>query len=936
MTSLRIAAAELRSAGGALALLVALVALTAGVAVAAPQTVARASSLELARGLTELPEERRNPSGQLTDLSVLALSPFFEAPPASVDVVYGPLQRALDAHRLDQPEPLRSALGDADIVVIGEPIIVVPADPLEADPRFLIRGVADPAWEDRLSLVEGRLPEPWDLSDTPEPSGVTLNGVPVDVFRPPPVEIALTAQGAAALRWTVGEQRLDAESTIPYLLVGLVDPIDVDSAYWRGIPAAPEAERFDDGNQQPRETAAAFVHPLTVGSPLASGPISVQYPFDTSRIDATTVDVVLPQLRAFVAGALRIPFDGVLGSGTAELTLVSAVPGAADAVLARVGVTQAILALTVAGPLGALSVVLLLAARAAVERRRPVLALRLARGASRARVRAGVVAGTLALTAPGALVGVALGLVGAVVLVGASPSTALAGLASPGLLAVLAVVVLAPGLVLAALVPRAGDIRERRSDLARPGAARSLVDLVVIALAALSVWFVLQRGVVAAADAVGIDPILVAMPLLVALAVGALVVRAYPALLGLLQAVGAAGRGAAATIGLRRASRDRAVGPVIAIATLLATAVAVSSVTLLVAVDDGLERAARDELGAAVRATGPGATAELAVAAADLPEAGIVGGIESAGPAVLNLEGVRENATLFIVDAGAVALRDDLPAGFGSSAAPADVPVPVVMSADLLTDVAENGGLPAPGADYSVAGVDVSVVALSRPSAGYGTSSSWVLVSAVDVERFATALGTDALTIDTVLVDPAPGATSEAVAAALAGLAADRDAGEVRVAIAAELAAADRAAPLTAALRTALLAGAALAGLLGIAALAIAAVVGRPRRQRVQALAQVLGVAGARSLVAWELGPPAIVGIVSGTLVGTILVPLSAAAADLRFVTGQAEAVSPVLDPALIAATSGAVSLAALVIVGLATALDRTPPLLSALRTETS
>ena len=103
-----------------------------------------------------------------------------------------------------------------------------------------------------------------------------------------------------------------------------------------------------------------------------------------------------------------------------------------------------------------------------------------------------------------------------------------------------------------------------------------------------------------------------------------------------------------------------------------------------------------------------------------------------------------------------------------------------------------------------------------------------------------------------------------------------------------------------------------------------------------QALAQVLGVAGARSLVAWELGPPAIVGIVSGTLVGTILVPLSAAAADLRFVTGQAEAVSPVLDPALIAATSGAVSLAALVIVGLATALDRTPPLLSALRTETS
>lgn len=925
--SVRIAAAQVRSAGGALVLLALLVSLAAGVAVAAPQALTRATSLELARSLTTVPEERRNPSGQTTDIAVLATASFFDGVPPSIDAVYGPLQQALDAHRQQQPEPLRSALGDADILVIGEPTIVVPAEPLDADPRFQIRGVVDPAWEERLTVVEGRLPTPWDLRDTPEPSGDTLNGVPVDEFLPPPIEIALTPQGAEALRWMLGEERLDAESGIPYLLVGLVDPIGLDSAYWRIIPAVPEAERFDDGNQQPRETAAAFLHPLSVGSPSASGPITVQYPLDTSRFDATTVDIALPQLRRFLATELPVEYVNAVGAGTAAISLTSAVPAAADAVLDRAGVTQAILALTVAGPLGTLGVVVLLAARAAIERRRGVLALRLARGASRSRVRLGVIGDTVAITAPAALGGVALGTLGSIQVADVSVPTALAALAAPAVVVSIAVLALAPALVLAALVPRAGDVRERRDDLAAPGAARTIIDLVVVALAAVSVWFVLQRGVVASAEAVGIDPILVAMPLLVALAASALVVRLYPSMLAVLRAAGAARRSAVSTIGLGRASRDRAVGPTIVVATLLATAVAVSSISVLAAVDDGLERAARDQLGAAVRVTGPGATADLARAAAALPEAGAVGGIDTVGPAVLSIDGVRENATVITIDAGAADLRDDLPAGFGETATVPGARVPVLMSADLIPD----GVVPDADAAISVAGVDVTVSALGRIGNGYGAPGSWVIVSAVDAELF-----TDRPAVDSVLVDPADGVTSAAAAGALAALAADRGAGDARVAIAADLACADRSAPLTAALRTALIAGALLAGTLGIAALTIAAVVGRPRRQRVQALAHVLGVARSRALVAWELGPPALVGILTGTAVGVVLAQLSAAAADLRFVTGQSEVVRPALELTLIAATTGALALVALVVIAVMTALDRRPPLLSALRTESS
>lgn len=924
---LRIALAELRSTGATLALLVALVAVAAGTVVAAPQAVTRAASLELSSELDALTENQRNLTGQTSAFEVIASTSLFGGPPASIDAAYGPLQRALAEHRDDQPEPLRSALGDADIVVIGEPAIVLPAEPRDDDPRFLIRGIADPAWEQRLALVDGRLPAPWDLSDTPEPSGDTLNGVPVDPFLPPPLEIALTPQGAEALRWSLGEQRLEVESNIPVVLVGLVDPLEPDSAYWQRLPAAPDAERFDDGNQQPRETAAAFVHPLSLGAPATLGPVTVQYPLDTDRLDAATVDEVLPQLRSFIASELRVPFDGDFGSGTAAISFTSAVPAAAGAVLDRVGVTQAVLALTVAGPLGALGVVTLLAARAAIERRRGVLALRLARGASRRRLQVGVVASTLGLTVPAALVGAAAATAASAALTGMPLLTALAVVAAPALLAVLAATALAPAIVLAALVPRPSDVRERRADLVAPGRARAVLDLVVVVLAAVSVWFVLQRGVVASAGAVGIDPLLVAMPLLVALAASVVVVRLYPALLGLARAVGATGRSAIAAIGARRASRDRSVSSVLVVASLVATAVAVSSLSVLADVDDGLDSAARDWLGAAVRVSGPAATGEFAIAAESLPEVGVVGGVDLVGPAVLSVESVRENATVITVDAGAAGLRSDLPDGFGDTATADGDRIPVVMSADLL----RGDALPAPDASISVDGVPVTVVATGRPADGYGVAGSWVIVATVDAARF-----TGRPAVDTVLVEPADGVAPTAAAAALAQLADDRAAGDARITVATQLAADERAAPLTTALRTALLAGAALAALLGIAALGIAAVVGRPRRQRVQALAHVLGVRRSSALVAWELAPPTLVGVLAGAVAGVGLVPLALAAADLRAVTGQAEAVRASLDPLLIVATAGGIAAAALAVIAVATLLDRRPPLLTALRTESS
>jgi hypothetical protein len=251
-----------------------------------------------------------------------------------------------------------------------------------------------------------------------------------------------------------------------------------------------------------------------------------------------------------------------------------------------------------------------------------------------------------------------------------------------------------------------------------------------------------------------------------------------------------------------------------------------------------------------------------------------------------------------------------------------------MLSEDLLPNVDE---LPAPNAAISVDGVPVTVVATGRVASGYGAPSSWVLVGEADAALF-----TVRSAVDTVIAEPTQGVSPAELGAALRGLAADAAAGEARVSIAQDAAAEARAVPLTAALRFTLFAAAVLAAGLAIAALAIAAVVGRPRRQRVQALAQVLGVRRSSSLVAWELAPPAIVGTFVGTFVGVALVPLATAAIDLRFVTGASDPVGASFEAGVIGAAVAAVLVGVTAVVVIATALDRRPPLLTTLRTESS
>ncbi len=924
--SLRISLAQLRSAGATFVLLGVLVALAAAISVAAPLGVTAATSHELRTSIAELAEERRNPTGEIRDLAVIDL-PVFATEPVTQEAAYGSLYAALGEARESQPEPLRSALGEAELVIINEPVPVIAENPAPADPVFLVRTIIDPLLDERVTVREGRLPSPWRPNSSAPPPGSPVEPEP-GVEPVVPVELALTIDGADALRWSIGERRADPLSDIDLVLVGIVEPVDAGAAYWRSIPGAPEAERFDDGNQQPRETAAAFVNPLSVGAPTAFGPISVWYPLDISRLDASTIDVVLPQLRAFLSTGVTVrPATGD-GSPSTTAPLTSEVPAAADAVLDRASATTASLAVMVAGPMGTLSVVLLLASRSIIDRRRSVLALQLARGASRSRLRLAVVLGALLVTVPAMLVGAVAGVVAAGSLIGLSSFDAAAGILATAPLVVLALIAILPAVLLAALVPQASDLRDRRADVADPGRLRPLAELVIVALAAVSVWLVLQRGIVTSAAVVGVDALLVAMPLLVALAASALTMRLYPLLVAAAQRVVRRSGSAVSLIGARRASRDPAVALPVVVATVLAASVAVSSLSLLAVLDAGLDGVARDQLGAAVRVTGPVVSAEFVSAARELPETAAVGGIDVIGPAVLNVEGVRENATVMTVDEAVARLRDDTVADWPPTTATIEGDrVPVMLSEDLLPNL---DALPLPDADISVGGVPVTVVATGRVAAGYGAPSSWVLVSEADAEFF-----TSRPAVDTVIAEPTAGVNPAELGDALRELAATA-AGEARVSIAQVAAAEARAVPLTAALRFTLVAAAGLGVGLAIVTLAIAAVVGRPRRRRIQALAHVLGAPRSSSLVAWELAPPAIVGTIVGTIVGIALVPLATAAIDLGFVTGAAEPVVASLDVGVIGGTLAALVVGVTAVVVLVTSLDRQPSLLTTLRTESS
>ncbi|MFE2174179.1 hypothetical protein ACFXAM_14050, partial [Kitasatospora sp. NPDC059462] len=177
-----------------------------------------------------------------------------------------------------------------------------------------------------------------------------------------------------------------------------------------------------------------------------------------------------------------------------------------------------------------------------------------------------------------------------------------------------------PARAVVLLAPRS---RARRS--ARRGGARRVVgELALLAVTAAAVVEVRRRG--AAPPGAGIDPLLVAAPLLIALGTGLLLARLRPPLVGALARAVGRRRGAVGFLGLAGAARGTGARPRPSVLPMLALLLAVTTAgfgaTVLDAVGTGRTREARTATGGDVMVSAPkgfGLAASFVEAAGRLP-----------------------------------------------------------------------------------------------------------------------------------------------------------------------------------------------------------------------------------------------------------------------------------------------------------------------------
>ncbi|MGH3381491.1 MAG: FtsX-like permease family protein [Actinoallomurus sp.] len=344
-------------------------------------------------------------------------------------------------------------------------------------------------------------------------------------------------------------------------ITGLFTPADPGSAYWK----APSHARFQDAEQVKLPSGQIIILGTALVDPAGYRTVCVQTPFGinltwtytpgahrvTARAAPTLVDDVhraaesLATARVDSAGpVLSTRFDHIL-----------------DDYVQRLRTTQTLLSLSLAGLFAAALGVLALVDRLLLTRLRTGLSTQAARGASRTQL-AGLTASLASLvTLPAAAAGLGLS---ALFVPGPGQAVSIIG---AGLLVLTAIA-----------LPAAVAGRRRRGPSggahARHVAQRRMVaEGLVVVLAVAGTYILRRRGLTTGTWAAGIDPFLSAVPALLAVAAGLVVLRVLPYPLRLAGRLFARGRSAAPFVGVARASRQDATAVLPLVILLLAVAV---------------------------------------------------------------------------------------------------------------------------------------------------------------------------------------------------------------------------------------------------------------------------------------------------------------------------------------------------------------------------
>ncbi|MDG4790710.1 FtsX-like permease family protein [Micromonospora sp. WMMD1102] len=587
----------------------------------------------------------------------------------------------LDRYRKRLPGPLpglvgqqwfAGRIGPKDLSVSGD----APSLRGNCPPELQLRGQA--GIERELRMVEGRWP-------------VSRGGV----------EAAVSREAAGILGLRVGTLvELSGKGfvlgSVPVRIVGIYDPVDPAAPAWDAIRLAEVPCPSPTDGTTHRAALLTDLPGITAAGRVLGIGYDWRYRVDEERMTSADIPEVLT---AFAATRRTPPERGlVLATG-----LDSGLTRFDDQLRA----VRALLAVVQAGILATLLGLVVLAAGLAVQRRREEFTLLRARGAATAAIGARTLRETAVVLPFAVLAGWLLGRLAPGRPAGAEPL---------GVALVLLGTTLAIPL-LAVLSQRRASFVGQRRDLVRhrPSVRRLTAELFVLLLAVLGVLLLHRRGL---SQASGVDPYLVSVPVLLAVAAALLALRLVPWPLRQLGRIAARARTVVPFVGLARAGRGApvTVGPLAVLVVAIATGVFTSVVTSTVA--EARDRVTDQEIGADARITGSYSEQATADRLAALPGVAAVSplAVEVGQPlrsATPDLLGGRDlgQVQVLVVDGPSLArvlaesgVDAGVPAGL-TAPGRVDGPVPALVS----PDVADAVGAGAVGAGAVGAGAVTEV-----------------------------------------------------------------------------------------------------------------------------------------------------------------------------------------------------------------------------------
>ncbi|MEU4641355.1 FtsX-like permease family protein [Micromonospora sp. NPDC023814] len=385
-----------------------------------------------------------------------------------------------------------------------------------------------------------------------ETAGTLVEGRwPADAPEDQPVQVALAADVAGKLNLRLGSRLTIAPPEMPEPLppvrvavVGLFQPREAADGFWDGLPPLLRAvEPVGDGEPF---IAVGVVDGAVLNRQAADGwlmSFSWRYRLGADGMDVRELDQVIDGLQQMTREAAGRNFVQGVDIPLREFA-------------AEVDSARTVLGVIAAGVLATLAGLVVLAAGLLVRRRRAEFVLLRARGGSATANAGRSLAESLLAVPPAAVLGWLLG--------GLAPG-------APGQtwwLALAATVLVVSALPVATLAVSTGGTGRRDLVRSRPTARRLTVEAGLLVLAGLAVVLLRRRGLTPGE----VDPLLVSVPVLLAVAAAVVAMRLYPWPLRLVSRLAARARGSVAFLGTARAGRSVVAVPLVVVVLAIATA----------------------------------------------------------------------------------------------------------------------------------------------------------------------------------------------------------------------------------------------------------------------------------------------------------------------------------------------------------------------------